>query len=60
MDDEQALSGAKLLIVLGHSEYWTEAARRNFDAHIDRGGHAMIVGGNVMWWRVEYDGDRMV
>ncbi len=60
MEDAQTLQGAKLLMIVGHSEYWTEGARRNFDAFIDRGGHAMVLGGNAMWWKVEYDGHRML
>jgi len=51
MDDAQALDHARVLIVLGHSEYWTRAARQAFDAFIARGGSAIMAGGNDMWWQ---------
>lgn len=55
LEDSTALDGAKIVIVAGHSEYWTEKARRNFDAHVDQGGSALVVSGNTMYRRVEYD-----
>jgi len=57
MEDPSWLAHAKVLIVLGHSEYWTRAARQNFDAFIARGGDAVLAGGNVMWWQTRYSED---
>ena len=54
MENPDALAGVKLLIVDGHSEYWSRRARENFDRFIAGGGHALIAGGNVMWWQVRY------
>ena len=58
MEDPALLDNAKILIVLGHSEYWTRAARKNFDAFVDRGGNAIMAGGNDMWWQARYSPDR--
>jgi hypothetical protein len=58
MDDDSELHGAKLLMVIGHSEYWTRVARQNFDAFVSGGGNALLLSGNIMWWQVRYSEDR--
>jgi hypothetical protein len=62
MDDPTILSGSRLLIVIGHSEYWTRKARENFDAFVERGGNVLILSGNTMWWQVRYskDGSQLI
>ncbi len=64
MDDYTEIENAKLLIVPGHSEYWTRQARLNFDRFVDEGvnevghdRHALILSGNTMWWQVRYQYD---
>lgn len=58
MDDYSNIDGVNLLIIPGHSEYWTREARLNFDRFIDNGGHALILSGNTMWWQVRYSEDK--
>ena len=58
MDDFSNISNAKVLMIVGHSEYWTRNARVNFDKHINNGKHAIILSGNTMWWQVRYSQDR--
>ena len=58
LDDDHALEGLKLLVIIGHSEYWTRKARENFDKFVDEGGNALILSGNTMWWQVRYDKSR--
>ncbi|MFN8422126.1 MAG: DUF6605 domain-containing protein [Anaerolineae bacterium] len=62
LEDADALAGAKVVVIIGHSEYWTRAARRTFDRFVDAGGDAVILSGNTMWWQVRYDAgrDRMI
>jgi hypothetical protein len=48
---------AKVLVMVGHSEYWTHTARTHFDDFVDNGGHALILSGNTMWWQVRYSDD---
>ncbi len=54
LDDYSTLLQSKVIMIVGHSEYWTRKARRNFDRFVDGGGHAVILSGNVMWWQVRY------
>lgn len=44
-----------MVVIPGHSEYWTENARRNFDKFIDHGGSGLVLSGNAMFRKVEYD-----
>jgi hypothetical protein len=58
LDSYGSIRKAKLLIVTGHSEYWTLQARKNFDRFVSEGNDAMILSGNTMWWQVRYNSDR--
>ena len=58
LDDYERIRGARLLIIMGHSEYWTREARRNFDRFVNEGGHALVLSGNTMWYQVRYTADR--
>ena len=62
MEDYEAIAQARLLVVIGHSEYWTRRAREHFDQFVDAGGNVLILSGNTMWWQIRYenDGERMV
>ncbi len=55
MEDYTSFKDSKILIIIGHSEYWTRQARLNFDRFIDEGNDAIILSGNTMWWQVRYD-----
>jgi hypothetical protein len=57
MDDYENVMQAKVLVIPGHSEYWTREARSNFDRFVDAGGHALVLSGNTMWWQVRYSDD---
>lgn len=58
MDDYGEIRKASLIIIPGHSEYWTLAARKNFDAFIREGKPALILSGNTMWWQVRYEANK--
>ncbi len=58
LDDYNEIAGARLLLVIGHSEYWTRQARENFDRFVMGGGSALLLSGNNMWWQVRYSEDR--
>ena len=62
LQDYSSLAGAELLIIPGHSEYWTRQARQNVDAFVAAGGNVAILSGNTMWWQVRYadNGDTLV
>ena len=50
----------RVLVVAGHSEYWTRAARRAADAFVARGGHLVVLSGNTAWWQARREGDSLV
>lgn len=58
LDDDATLAQTRLIVIAGHSEYWTRTARRNFDRFVDAGGRALVLSGNTMWWQVRYSADR--
>jgi len=62
VDDHNNLSNSDIIIIPGHSEYWTRNARENFDNFINSGKDAIILSGNNMWWQVRYEdnGNKMV
>ncbi|MBT1706220.1 N,N-dimethylformamidase beta subunit family domain-containing protein [Chryseosolibacter indicus] len=55
LDDYEAIKKSELIIIPGHSEYWTLQARKNFDRFVREGKNAMILSGNTMWWQVRYN-----
>jgi hypothetical protein len=57
LDDFNNIAAAKLLVIIGHNEYWTRQARLNFDTFVDSGHDALILSGNTMWWQVRYTTD---
>ncbi|MGN6180606.1 MAG: N,N-dimethylformamidase beta subunit family domain-containing protein [Mucilaginibacter sp.] len=52
----------KLLVITGHSEYWTKTARLNFDTHVNNGKPALVLSGNTMYWHARYNetGDQLI
>jgi hypothetical protein len=43
----------RLLLSVGHDEYWSEEMRRNVATFVERaGGNAAFFSGNTCWWRV--------
>lgn len=57
MDFHETIRQSKVLVIPGHSEYWTRQGRLNFDRFVNEGGHALILSGNTMWWQVRYSED---
>lgn len=61
-DDPALLQRHRLLLSVGHDEYWTTAMRDQVERHVAQGGHAAFFGANVSWWRIHLvdDGSAMV
>ncbi|MCX6283019.1 MAG: hypothetical protein NTW31_02105, partial [Bacteroidetes bacterium] len=57
MDDYSEIRDSKIVVVPGHSEYWSRNARHNLDSFVNSGKDAMILSGNTMWWQVRYSND---
>ncbi|HEX8172606.1 MAG TPA: N,N-dimethylformamidase beta subunit family domain-containing protein [Thermoanaerobaculia bacterium] len=62
LEDPTLLTPYRVVVIAGHSEYWTKTARENLERYSANGGHIAIFGGNTMWWqaRLENDGRTLV
>jgi hypothetical protein len=60
LEDYENLKNYKVIIVPGHSEYWSRQARLNLDKFVNNGGNAIILSGNTMWWQVRYENGNMI
>jgi hypothetical protein len=47
----------RLLLSVGHDEYWSDAMRTSVEGFVRAGGNVAFFSGNTCWWRVEFDGD---
>jgi hypothetical protein len=56
------LNGYRLLVIVGHSEYWSGGMRDQVEGFVRNGGNVAFFAGNVCWWQVRFedDGDTMV
>lgn len=54
LEDYASVQNSKMIVLIGHSEYWTRKARLNFDRFVDSGKHALVLSGNTMWWQVRH------
>jgi hypothetical protein len=53
--DPASLLGHRLVIVLGHDEYWTMAMRQAFETARDSGVNLAFMGANDAYWQVRYE-----
>ena len=58
LDDYATMQNYKMIVIIGHSEYWTRQARLNIDRFVNAGHHVLILSGNTMWWQVRYSSDK--
>lgn len=60
--DPSVLDRARLLVSVGHDEYWSEPTRDHVEDFIADGGNAAFFGANLCWWRIHVvdDGRAMV
>ena len=49
------LGNYKLVVICGHSEYWSVPAYAAVEAYLNAGGRVVSASGNTMCWRVTYD-----
>lgn len=50
--DPERLERHRLLVSVGHDEYWSETTRDAVEAFAARGGNVAFFGANVCWWRI--------
>ncbi|KIF83525.1 N,N-dimethylformamidase beta subunit family domain-containing protein [Noviherbaspirillum autotrophicum] len=51
-DDPALCSRYRLLLSVGHDEYWSEAMRDRVEAFVSGGGNVAFFGANLCWWRI--------
>lgn len=52
-----ALDAYGVVVLVGHSEYWSGPQRTAIDAFVDRGGRLAIFSGNTAFWKVRWEDD---
>jgi hypothetical protein len=57
--DKGLLRRFSVLMICGHSEYWTWAMRDAVRSHLDHGGRVLSMSGNTLYWRVSTDEERV-
>jgi hypothetical protein len=51
----------RLLLSVGHDEYWSEATRDRVEDFVSSGGNVAFFGANLCWWRIQVvDGDTAI
>jgi hypothetical protein len=58
--DPDLLRRHKVVILNGHSEYWSAPAWRGLERYLAGGGNAIVMSGNTLFWRVSFDADGTV
>ncbi len=53
----EILSGYKLVLSVGHDEYWSGPMRDNLEAFIAKGGNAAFFSGNTCCWQVRSEAE---
>jgi hypothetical protein len=48
------LDGYRLLLTVGHDEYWTATMRERVAQFVAGGGNLAVFSGNTCWWQVEF------
>ena len=55
--DPDMLQRYKVLVINGHSEYWTREAYEGVDRFLGNNGSVLALSGNTMFWRVTFEED---
>ena len=50
----------QVVLISGHSEYWSAKAYQAIESHLDRGKKLVVLSGNTMFWRVDYNRSRSI
>ena len=56
----EVLDGHRLVLSVGHDEYWSWEMRDAMEDFVDRGGNWAIFSGNTSFWQVRYEDDGRV
>jgi hypothetical protein len=53
--ESDALDPYDVVMLVGHSEYWSGAERDQLERFVDRGGRLAIFSGNTAFWKVRFE-----
>ena len=56
-DGAGLLTPYRLMVSVGHDEYWSARMRDALDGFVTAGGNAAFFGGNTCWWRIVFHDD---
>lgn len=56
-EDPDLLARYRLLLSVGHDEYWTEPMRAQAETFVARGGNIAFLSANTCWWRTHVTDD---
>jgi hypothetical protein len=51
----ELLRGYRLLLSVGHDEYYSDSMRTNVEHFVRSGANVAFFGGNTCWWRITFD-----
>jgi hypothetical protein len=54
-DGPMFLAAYRLLLCVGHDEYWSDAMRVGVEGFIRQGHNVAFLSGNTCWWRIAFD-----
>ncbi|MBV9244623.1 MAG: DUF4350 domain-containing protein [Methylobacteriaceae bacterium] len=53
----EVLDPYRLMVSVGHDEYWSWRMRDTLDSFVDHGGNVAFFSGNAVYWQVRYEDD---
>ena len=53
----ELLNGRRLVVSVGHDEYWSWGMRDNLERFIENGGNVAFFSGNAVFWQVRFEDD---
>ncbi|HMA37340.1 MAG TPA: N,N-dimethylformamidase beta subunit family domain-containing protein [Chloroflexia bacterium] len=60
-EEPALLAPYRLLLSVGHDEYWSAAMRAQVEVFIEHGGNVAFFSGNICWWRIQFvDGNTAI
>ncbi len=55
--DPHLLDGYKVVMIAGHSEYWSFRQYEHVRQYLETGGNVICLSGNTLYWRVSFNED---
>jgi hypothetical protein len=56
----ELLAAYRLVVSMGHDEYWSREMRDAVEAFVTAGGNAAFFSGNTCWWQIRFEADNRI